>query len=414
MIERYAQIDTFSCTYSYHPTCRFLSIVKGKRLIWNRFKDVILDSDVALLLPWVNRRQPFSGLALELPPTAHELLEAKRDSGLILEIYHDPWTCSLRHISLEAIQHGQHHAQTIGPHFASRYISEWAEPEHISNEPGMHHGSCWRTHIHSKHPLPSEIEDLLEVRFTDAQLRALLHPQELVYWSAEREGWITHTFSISFSPECIREIQESWHLRMLMKEATGAGVEPSVPGTHLQNPDIWRPIISIQPERVVLELRERDSGLVRERRISEKHVALRETSEVKKLLNTEMNKFLKSLTIEPNRRMTAAIENEIAAALEIYGVREDKAPVELESVEIGTDSVGGRVIYVTLLSNDETYRVPVTRHLHSMKEIGRVTRDETASAVESILGDFNLSEESLASAIEECVRLLRKEGLIKR
>ncbi|MBN2229868.1 MAG: hypothetical protein JW779_09780 [Candidatus Thorarchaeota archaeon] len=241
-----------------------------------------------------------------------------------------------------------------------------------------------------------------------------LQPLELVYRSEEQEGWITHTFHISFSPVCMRELQESWHLRMLMKEATGKGVKPSVPGAHLQNPDIWTPVISIEPERVVLELRERGMGLVRERRISEKHVALRETSEVRELLHTEMSKFLKSLGIEPNRRMTAAIESEIAAIIEIRGIEDDRASVEIESVEIGRDSTGGQVIYVTLLSNDELYRIPVTKHLHNMKEIGRVTRDGIANVIRSILGKFNLSEESMASVIDECIRLLRKEGVIRR
>jgi hypothetical protein len=320
----------------------------------------------------------------------------------------------LRHVSLEAILHGQQHAQVIGPHFISRYISEWAEPECISNEPGIHHGSCWRTHIHSKHPLPEEIDELKEVRFTDAQLRALLRPQELVYWSIGRKEWITHTFSIMFSDACMKEIQESWHLQMLLKEMTGTEIKPNVPGTYLQNPDIWRPIIGIQPEYIILELRRIDSKLVREHRILEKNVALRDADDVKELLNNEMSKFLKSCGIEANRRMATAIQNEIAAAIEISGIVEDKARVELDSVIIGQDSVGGRVIYAILASNDEIYRIPITGHLHNLKEVGRIAKEELVYEVESILGEFNLSEESLTLAVEECLRLMRKEGLIKR
>jgi hypothetical protein len=389
-------------------------LLNGKRLIWNRFRDITYAEDVALLRPWVDRKEPFKGLALKHPPTAKELLEARKEFDFVLELYHDPWTCPLRHTSLEAIQTSHNRAQAFGRHYLLRYASHWAEPERVSNEPGVHHGSCWRIHIDTPHTLTPELRELLGVRFTDAQIKSLLSPQELVYWSRENQEWVTHTFRLVLMKECIEEVKESWHLRMMLEELRGQKFEQSLPGAHLANPDRWSPLFFIDPENVVVRLREKDTGSISERVIQEQNVALRPSHEVQELLEIGMKALLEECRIRADRRLTAAIREEIAASIEISGVKEDRATVELDYVTIGKDSVGGRAIYVVLTSETDTHEIAVTRHLHDIRAIGRFSRDEFEREVTSILGEFNLSDADMERALRECVKLMKQEKLIRR
>ena len=389
-------------------------VVNGKQLIWNRFRDIILDDDTSLIRPWVNRRDPFPGLPLGLPASAEELLEARKGYAIKLEVYHDPWTCPLRHITLEAIQRNLRSAQSIGQHFLFRYETQWAEPEPISNEPGTYHGSCWRIRVHSQQPLTPELERLMDVRFTDAEIWSFLRPQELVYWSEMRKAWVTHTFAIIVREECLEEMEESWHLRALFREAQGRAIRPSIPGAYLQDPDRWDPFFTIEAEYVILGLMEKGTRLVRECRISEENVALRTASDVRELLDREMNRFLEVSGVRASRRLLAAVRSEIEDVIEIYGIQEEKAQVTLDSVMIGLDSVGGRVIYVVLDSDTTVYKIAVTDHLHTLKERGRITREEFVDGLRLILEEFNLSREDWELAVEECLRLMRREGLIKR
>ena len=389
-------------------------IINGKRLIWNRFRDISYDGDVALIRPWVNRREPFPGMALDLPHSASDLLNARKEFDITLEVYHDPWTCSLRSISFEAIYESHRRTQALGPQYMFRYARPWGEPERISNEPGIDHGLCWRIHVDTPQPLTPELRELMEVRFTDAQARSLLSPQELVYQSRKNEEWVTHTFKIEAREECIREIKESWHLRTMLEELTGDKLEPSIPGTYLQNPDQWSPYIIIKSECVVVGLRERGTGRVEEGEIREENVALRSTSEVQNLLEHEMEEFLEERGILGDRRLTAAIRTEIEDTIEEFGVGEGGAEVEFDGVTIEYDSAGGRVIYVFLTSEDETHKVQVTGHLHDYGRFRPVRKDDFEGEVISILQEFNLSEEDEERAVRKCVRLMRKEGLIKR
>ncbi|MGY5881471.1 MAG: hypothetical protein RTV31_14560, partial [Candidatus Thorarchaeota archaeon] len=178
-------------------------MVNGHKLIWNRFKDISYDDDVALLIPWVNKQNPFPKMSLKIPPTARDLLHATKEFDITIEMYHDPWTCPLKHISLEDIQKSHRSAQTNKHHFLFGFRSSLGEPIHVSNEPGLHHGSCWRVHVDTPSTLTPELRELMEVRFTDAQARSLLGPQELAYWSEEEQKWITHTFNLEIRKVCI-------------------------------------------------------------------------------------------------------------------------------------------------------------------------------------------------------------------
>lgn len=389
-------------------------IINGQRLIWNRFKDISYDDDVALLRPWVDRHDPFPGMSLKPPPTARNLLKADKEFDITLELYHDPWTCPLRHISLEDIQKSHQRAQASGPHYMFRYERPWGEPVHVSNEPGAHHGSCWRVHVDTPHTLTPELRKLMQIRFTDAQVRSLLSPQELVYWSEKEQKWVTHTFKLLVQRDCIEVVKESWHLRLMLTGLTGERFEPILPGVNLKSPDKWRPFFKLEPECVVIGLQEKDTGLTRERRIPEQNVALRGMYEVQKLLEDEMREFLKKTGIIVDRRLNAEIQGEIAASIEIFRVSEDKAAVELDGVTIEQDSAGGRVVYVVLISEVNVHKIPVTRHLHDIRQIGRADRSEFESEVKSLLGEFNLSDKDLDRALKECVRIMREEGLIRR
>jgi hypothetical protein len=295
-----------------------------------------------------------------------------------------------------------------------RYESPWGEPTHISNEPGLHHGSCWRVHVVTPHTLTPELRELSQIRFTDGQARSLLSPQELVYWSEETQRWVTHTFKLVVQKDCIEELKESWHLRVMLLELTGEEFASALPGVNLQSPDRWSPFITIEPEYVRLCLREKNTKLEKEKIIREQNVALMEKDEVQELLEHEMREFLKSTGIKVDRKLSSSIQGEIAVSMEIAGVSEDESTVKLDGVTIEQDSTGGSVLYVVLISEADLHKIPVTRHLHDIRQIGRIKREQFESDVEESLGEFNLSAEDMNRAVKECVRVMREEKLITR
>jgi len=262
--------------------------------------------------------------------------------------------------------------------------------------------------------LTPELRELMEVRLTDAQARSLLSPQELVYWSKDGQKWVTHTFNLEVRKDCIEEVKESWHLRTMLTELTGLEYDPHLPGVQLQNPDRWSPYFAIRPECVMIGLREKDTGQTQERRVSERAVALRDESDVKKLLEREMKKFLESTGITVDRRLLSEIQGEIAVSIEVYGVSKDRTWVEFDRATIEQDSTGGRIIYVVLTSELEFHKIPVTGHLHNIRQFGRVNREDFVSNIRSYLDEFNLSDEDRDRAVKECIRVMRKEKLITR
>lgn len=284
---------------------------------------------------------------------------------------------------------------------------------HVSNEPGLHHGSCWRVHVDTPSTLTPELRELMEVRFTDAQARSLLGSQELAYWSKEQEEWVTHTFNLVVRKDCIEEVKESWHLRMMLAEL-GHKFDPRLPGVYLQSPDRWTPYITIEPECVTIGLREKDTRQTQERRVNERNVALRDESEVQELLEHEMMQFLESTGITADRRLLSEIQGEIAASFDVYGVSEDKTEVEFDGATIEQNAAGGRILYVVLTSDLEIHKIPVTGHLHNIRQFGRVNREDFVSNVRDLLDKFNLSDEDRDRAVKGCVRVMREEKLITR
>ena len=388
-------------------------MVNGHRLIWSRFKDISYDDDVALLGPWVNRQNPFPKMNLKVPPTARDLLHATKEFDITIELYHDPWTCPLKHISLEDIKKSHHLARTIEHRYLFESRSSVGEPIHVSNEPGLHHGSCWRVHVDTPHTLTPELKELMDIRFTDAQARSLLGSQELVYWSKAREEWVTHTFDLMVRKDCNEEVRESWHLRMMLAEL-GHKYDPRLPGVYLQSPDRWIPYIIIEPECVIIGIREKNTGQTQERKVAEQNVALRDESKVQDLLEREMKDFLKKAGITVDRGLSSEIKGEIAASFEVYGVSEDKTEVEFDGVTVEPDSTGGQILYVVLTSEFENHKIPVTGHLHNIRQFGRVNREGFVSKVRDLLDEFNLSDEEKEKAVKECIRVMRGEKLITR
>jgi hypothetical protein len=120
------------------------------------------------------------------------------------------------------------------------------------------------------------------------------------------------------------------------------------------------------------------------------------------------------LGIVPDRRLESEIRGAIADAIEIYDVQEKKAEVNFGYVTIDLDAVGGRVLYVVLVSELETHKVPMTGHLHDIKQFGHINRDEFESNTRDILSEFNLNDDDIDKAVKECVRVMRREKLITR
>ncbi|MHA1390085.1 MAG: hypothetical protein ACTSR9_16790 [Candidatus Thorarchaeota archaeon] len=141
-------------------------------------------------------------MSLKLPPTAQDLLAAAKEYDITLELFHDSWTCPMKYISLEDIREQHNLAKTAPHHYLFRSGSSYDEPVHVSNEPSVKHGSCWRINIDTQFKLSPELDEITAIRFTDAQVRSLLESQELVYWSEEKQEWVTHTFGLGVDSSC--------------------------------------------------------------------------------------------------------------------------------------------------------------------------------------------------------------------
>ena len=107
-------------------------VVESERLIWNRFRDIEYTSDVAVIRPWVERKSPFEQLAFALPPTAGDLMLTERDVDLELEVYHDPWTCPLRYISLEYIRRERKRVSHVDSDSLFRFVSPVGQPASLT------------------------------------------------------------------------------------------------------------------------------------------------------------------------------------------------------------------------------------------------------------------------------------------
>jgi len=165
---------------------------------------------------------------------------------------------------------------------------------------------------------------------------------------------------------------------------------------------------------VIIGIREKNTGQTQERKVAEQNVALRDESKVQDLLEREMKDFLKKAGITVDRGLSSEIKGEIAASFEVYGVSEDKTEVEFDGVTVEPDSTGGQILYVVLTSEFENHKIPVTGHLHNIRQFGRVNREGFVSKVRDLLDEFNLSDEEKEKAVKECIRVMRGEKLITR
>ncbi|MHA1637236.1 MAG: hypothetical protein ACTSUB_04395, partial [Candidatus Thorarchaeota archaeon] len=118
-------------------------------------------------------------------------------------------------------------------------------------------------------------------------------------------------------------------------------------------------------------------------------------------------------TEELKRLSNATEQAGIDDTLKISEIHEDGSIMELDHVTTGLDSVGGIVVYVVLKLGNKIHKIPVTQHFHSIREIGRMSKDKLASSIESELDEYNLSEKDLNRAIKECIVIMRSEKLLK-
>ncbi len=374
----------------------------GERLIWNRFRDIEYSNDVKIIRPWVER-SPFRQLALALPPTANDLVSAYRDVALELELYHDPWTCPLRYVTLKDIME----ARTRTGYKDTDYMSPFGQPERLANESGMSHGSCWRFMIHTPHHIPPEVLELLEIRMTDTMAMSLARTRELVYWSEERNSWVTHSFDLRIRKRYHEEIRESWHLCQLLP----GDKKMTFPGGYRMIENNWDPYFTIESDRVTIGLGRR-YGDERSLVLDETCLAHRAPDDVREFLNEGMEKLLRKYDMTPDRKLTAAIQGKIEDALEGAGVSEERADLTFERVTVSRASFGGEQLHVVLSpTHGDEYEYPVLTWVHEVQEWGRLSGDEVSEMVRSDLGELKLDESMLKHIIKRCVQALRYHGI---
>jgi hypothetical protein len=384
------------------------AVVESERLIWNRFRDIEYTSDVAVIRPWVERKNPFGQLAFALPPTAGDLMLAERDVDLELEVYHDPWTCPLKRISLEDIRKERKRASHVDSDYLFRFVPPLGQPERLANESGMSHGSCWGFRIYSRQSIPSEVLELRETRMTDSLAMSLASARELVYWSEERESWVTHSFDLILKTKLHAELQESWHLKKLLH----GDKRMIIPGTYLDAEDNWDPDFIIKPDKVTIRLCVRGVDEERILKLNERGLALGGPDDAREFLKKGMKRLLKQYSMIPDRKLTAAIRGKIEEALEVAGVSEERAALTFERVTARRASFGGEQLRVVLSStHGDEYEYPVLPWLHNIQEEGRLSRHDVSEIVRSDLDELRLDESMLKDIIRSCVRALRDRGI---
>jgi len=383
-------------------------VVESERLIWNRFRDIEYTSDVAVIRPWVERKSPFGQLAFALPPTADDLMLAERDMDLELEVYHDPWTCPLRYISLEDIRKERKRASHVDSDYLFRFVPPLGQPERLANEPGMSHGSCWKFRIYSRQSIPPEVLELREVRMTDSLAMSLASARELVYWSEERGSWVTHSFDLILKKEMYAELQESWHL----KELLHGDKRMIIPGTYLDTEDNWNPDFIIEPDKVTIGLCLRGVDEKRKLKLKKRGLALDDPDDAREFLRKGMERLLKQYSMIPDRKLTAAIRGKIEDALEVAGVSEERAALTFERVIARMASFGGEQLHVVLSStHGDEYEYPVLPWFQNIQEEGRLSHDDVSDMVRSDLGELKLDESMLKDIIRSCVQALRDRDI---
>jgi len=383
-------------------------VVGSERLIWNRFRDIEYTRDVAVIRPWVERKNPFGQLAFALPPTADDLILAERDVDLELEVYHDPWTCPLRYISLEDIRRERKRASHVDSDYLFRFEPPLGQPERLANESGMSHGSCWGFRIYSRQSIPPEVLELREVRMTDSLAMSLASARELVYWSEERESWVTHSFNLILKTEMYAELQESWHLKKMLH----GDKRMIVPGTYLDAEDNWDPSFMIEPEKVTIGLRLRGVDEERKLILKKRGLALGDPDDAREFMRKGMERLLKRYSMTPDRKLTAAIRGKIEDAVEGARVSEERADLTFERAIVSRASFGGEKLHVVLSStHGDEYKYPVLSWFHKMQEWGCLSRDEVSEMVRSDLGELKLDGSMLRDIIRSCVRALRDRGI---
>ncbi|MHA2023233.1 MAG: hypothetical protein ACTSWQ_06195 [Candidatus Thorarchaeota archaeon] len=100
--------------------------------------------------------------------------------------------------------------------------------------------------------------------------------------------------------------------------------------------------------------------------------------------------------------------------VDTYEIQDDESIVKLDRVTTREDSVGGEVIFVVLKSGSKTHNIPVTHHFHSIREIGRMSKDKFVSDVESRLSEYNLTENDLNRVVKESIVIMGREKLLNR
>jgi len=379
-------------------------VVGSERLIWSRFRDIEYTSDVAVIRPWVERKNPFGQLAFALPPTADGLMLAERDVDLELEVYHDPWTCPLRYISLEDIRRKCKRGSHVDSDYLFRFVPPLGQPDRLANESGMSHGSCWRFRIYSRQSIPPEVLELREIRMTDSLAMSLAGARELVYWSEARESWVTHSFDLILKKEMYAELQESWHLKKLLR----GDKRMIIPGTYLEAKDNWDPSFMIEPNKVTIGLCLKGVDEERTLRLKKRGLALGDPDDAREFLRKGMERLLKRYSMTPDRKLTASIRGKIEDALEVAGVSEERAALAFESVIVSRASFGGEQLHVVLSSaHGDEYEYPVLPWFQNIMEEGRLSRDDISEIVRSDLGELKLDESMLKHIVKRCVQALR-------
>ncbi|MHA1736622.1 MAG: hypothetical protein ACTSYX_10300 [Candidatus Thorarchaeota archaeon] len=390
--------------FSFEPV-----VVGGYKLIWNRFRDIEYDADVAVVRPWVERANPLRGTGISLPPRASDLLDVKYRADIRVEVCHDPRMCPLRNVTPEWLIESEH-LRKVDWLQGNLFFSEVSSvpPQEVVSESGLRHGACWHLKVHSACDIPSGLKRIERLRFTDFQIASLLRTREFIVWLEEEALWYSYPFAIALRNLVAEEARESWHLGQVLAE-----VEPHfrcvAVGTYLEKPRQWIPFVAIEGERITVGLRDSHSGLTRFLHADICGFLFRRRSDVMRLALDMLGELASKQGMALDRQTLSRFNTEITAAFEIYDIREDSCSVRISGVNLREDRYGGVRLYVQLVRDDgHSCDIPVTGHLS--KTQGLIQGEQLFELFEMAVDNMRVDPEEIRTAWKHALVVLLEAG----
>ena len=387
-------------------------IVDGRQLAWNRFSDIEYESDATVFRPWVERKSPFKFTTMGLPPTAEQVVQAERLTGLRLSVHHDPSVCPLRNVPIEELEKRGQKAKSDVEEYLEHIDGSKGQPDSLLNESIYRHGTCWRVELVDDNLIPVSNKMIEEFRMGGPELAAILLTGCFMYQLPDQQ-WVIHEFDTPDAKSLPREFRESIHLMQMRRRGQVVIDEPVFPGTYIL--EEWTPEIKLHLDKVEFRMLSQVTGEMRKHEIVESGAEQMQPEKLEELLWKGMEVLLSELDLEGNERMQSLVQEEIA---EYIALIEEQGPVRFQyaGLSIQIDGSGGQVITATLVSDggsrmDVTVTGWIHQYLSWTESSGGVEDTVIEEEVHYKLSQYDIDKDVIEEITDDVKIQLEKRGV---